>query len=91
VIELIAAVAGGLITVSGIAAGSAIRKSGESRDVIVKLSAGFENVGREIQALRQDMKDDRHEIYGRLSNIEQRISSLEAFNKSGCYDKLDPK
>ena len=86
-IELIAAVAGGLITVSGIAAGSAIRKSGESRDVIVKLSAGFENIGREIQALRQDMKEDRHEVYGRLSNIEQRISSLEAFNTSGCFKK----
>lgn len=88
-IELIAAVAGGFITVSGIAAGSAIRKNGESRDVIVKLSAGFENIGREIQALRQDMKEDRHEIYSRLSNIEQRISSLEAINKSACFGRID--
>lgn len=88
-IELIAAVAGGLITVSGIAAGSMIRKTGESRDVIIKLSSGFENVGREIQALRQDMKEDRHEIYSRLGNIEQRISSLEAINRSACFGTLD--
>ena len=81
-IELVAACAGALITVSGIAAGSSFRKTNESREVIVKLSMGVEHIGQELQALREDMKEDRHEIFSRLGKIEQRISSLEAVQKS---------
>jgi len=67
--------------VGGMAAGSFIKKSGDSRDVMTKLSLGIEHIGQELQALREDMKEDRHEIFGRLGNIEQRISSLEATRK----------
>ncbi len=81
-IELVAACAGALITVSGLAAGSAFRRSNDSRDVIAKLSIGVEHIGQELQALREDMKEDRHEIFGRLGKIEQRISSLEAVQKT---------
>lgn len=77
-LELIAAIAGGLIGLGGIAAGSIIKRSGDGRDAIVKLSMGIEHIGSELQALRQDMKEDRHEIYGRLGTAEQRISALEA-------------
>ncbi len=80
-VELVAAIAGGIITVSGFAAGAVIRRGNESRDVIVKLTVGFENIGREIQALRQDMKEDRLEIYGRLRVIEERVSHLENYEK----------
>jgi len=48
---------------------------------MTKLSLGIEHIGQELQALREDMKEDRHEIFGRLGNIEQRISSLEATRK----------
>jgi len=78
VIELVAAIAGGMIGLAGLAAGSVIKRSGDGRDAIVKLSMGIEHIGSELQALRQDMKEDRHEIYGRLGTAEQRISALEA-------------
>ncbi len=81
-IELVAACAGALVTVCGVTVGSAFRRSGESRDVIVKLSMGVEHIGSELQALREDMKEDRHEIFSRLGKIEQRISSIEAVQKS---------
>ncbi|MFZ9315660.1 MAG: hypothetical protein ACO24P_00245 [Candidatus Nanopelagicaceae bacterium] len=77
-IELVAAIAGGLIGLGGIAAGSLIKRSGDGRDAIVKLSMGIEHIGTELQALRQDMKEDRHEIYGRLNSVEQRITAIEA-------------
>lgn len=77
-IELLAAVAGAVIGLAGIAAGSAIKRNGDGREVITKLSMGIEHIGSELQALRADMKEDRHEIYGRLGNAEQRISKLEA-------------
>ena len=77
-IELVGAIAGAMIGVTGLAAGSMIKRSGEGRDAIIKLTVGIEHIGKELQALREDMREDRHEIYGRLSEIEQRLSSLEA-------------
>jgi len=81
VVELVAACAGALVTVCGVTAGSAFRRSNEGREVIVKLSVGVEHIGQELQALREDMKEDRHEIFTRLGQIEQRISSLEGYEK----------
>ena len=81
-IELVAGIAGAVIGLAGIAAGSVIKKAGDGREAIVKLSMGIEHIGLELQALRQDMKEDRHEIYGRLNTAEQRISALEAAKHS---------
>jgi len=78
VIELVAAVAGAVIGLGGIAAGAGLKRAGESREAIVKLTMGIEHIGTELAAIRADMKEDRHEIYGRLGNAEQRISVLEA-------------
>lgn len=76
--ELLAAIAGAVIGLAGLAAGSVIKRSGDGREIITKLSMGIEHIGSELQALREDMKEDRHEIYGRLGSAEQRISKLEA-------------
>lgn len=81
-IELVAGIAGAVIGLAGIAAGSVIKRAGDGREAIVKLSMGIEHIGLELQALRQDMKEDRHEIYGRLNTAEQRISALEATKKA---------
>lgn len=79
--EVIAALVGAFISIGGIAAGSVLKRSNDSREVIVKLSMGVEQIGHELQAMREDMKEDRHEIFSRLGSIEQRISSLEAVQK----------
>lgn len=77
-VEVVAAVIGAMIGVAGMTAGNMIRKSGQSRDVITKLSMGIEHIGCQLQAMREDMKEDRHEVFSRLSTAEQRISALEA-------------
>ena len=76
--ELIAAIVGTMIGVAGMGIGSILKRENADREAIVKLSMGVEHIGRELQAMREDMKEDRHEIYGRLGSIEQRISKLEA-------------
>ena len=80
--EVIAAIAGAIIGIAGMSASRMIRRSGENRDVITKLSVGVEHIGQELTALRNDMKEDRHEIFGRLNNAEQRISALEAVKRN---------
>ena len=76
--ELIAAIVGTMVGVAGMGLGSVIKRENDGREAIVKLSMGVEQIGKELQAMREDMKEDRHEIYGRLGSIEQRISKLEA-------------
>ena len=78
--ELIAALVGATMGIAGMGIGSVLKKGNADREAIVKLSMGIEHIGRELQAMRVDMKEDRQEIFGRLGNIEQRISSLEARN-----------
>ena len=80
-IELVAAIAGSIIGISGIAAGSMIRKSGSTNEAIITLSIGVKHISEELKALRADMKEDRHEIYGRLGNAEQRLLALETIQK----------
>ena len=77
-VEVLAGVVGAVIGIAGMSAGSMIRRAGQSRDAITKLSLGIEHIGSELSHLRQDMKEDRHEIFGRLGEAEQRISALEA-------------
>jgi hypothetical protein len=45
---------------------------------IAKLSAGVEHIATELTAIREDMRTDRRELFGRLGTAEQRIARLEA-------------
>lgn len=45
---------------------------------IAKLSAGVEHIAAELTAIREDMRTDRRELFGRLGTAEQRIARLEA-------------
>lgn len=58
---------------------SALSKKDENANIaIVKLSAGVEHIAAELTAIREDMRTDRRELFGRLSTAEQRIAKLEA-------------
>ena len=49
---------------------------------IVKLGAGVEHIASELTAIREDMRTDRRELFGRLGTAEQRIAKLEAHRES---------
>jgi len=81
VIEILAAVTGAMVGVAGIGATQLIRKNGDNREVIAKLTVGVDHIGQELTALRADMKMDRQEMYSRLNECEQRLSVIESQKK----------
>ena len=45
---------------------------------IIKLTSGVEHIANELTAIREDMRTDRRELFGRISGVEQRVARLEA-------------
>lgn len=45
---------------------------------IIKLTSGVEHIASELTAIREDMRTDRRELFGRISGVEQRVAKLEA-------------
>jgi len=44
----------------------------------VRLTSAVEHIAGEVSLLRTEIKEDRQELYPRLSAIEQRLAKLEA-------------
>lgn len=76
-IELIAAAAGGIIAIAGQGVLNRLGRSDEARDAVIRLTSAVEHIATQIEALHNDMKEDRKEIYGRLGSIELRVTKLE--------------
>jgi len=77
-IEVIAAVAGASITVAAARATGLLDRNNEARDAIIRLTSSLEHIAQRLDDLHADMKEDRKEYFSRLSNVEQRVSKLEA-------------
>ena len=77
-IEVLAAVVGGAITWAAMGSMGFSRRNDEAREAVIRLTAGVENIGKQLQILHTDIKDERKETFGRLNNVEQRVSKLEA-------------
>jgi hypothetical protein len=82
VVEVIAAVAGAFVGVTGTGAvmswANSSSRNTQSRETVIRLTVAVENIAEKLDQLHQDMKTDRVEIYTRLNNCETRITSLEA-------------
>ena len=50
----------------------------EMRDSALRLTIAVETVGERLSELHADFKADRVEIFGRLRDIENKVSSIEA-------------
>jgi len=77
-IEVIAAIAGASISVAAMGAMGFSRRSDEARDAVIRLTSAVEHIAAQLDVLHGDMKEDRKETFSRLSNVEQRVSKLEA-------------
>jgi predicted nucleic acid-binding Zn-ribbon protein len=77
-IEMMAAVIGAVIGIGASGIGSFIRRDDEASKAVVRLTAAVEHIAGEVSLLRQEIKDDRQELYPRLNAIEQRLAKLEA-------------
>lgn len=83
-IEIYAAMVGASIGIAGMSVSGFSRRTGESREAVVRLTAGVESIATKLEDLHQDMKAekvqatmDRREIYERLNDHGNRITVLE--------------
>jgi hypothetical protein len=77
-VEVVAAIAGASISVAAMGAMGFSRKSDEARDAVIRLTSAVEHIATQLEVLHTDIKEDRKEMFQRLSLTEQRISKLEA-------------
>lgn len=83
-IEIYAAIIGAALGIAGMNVSGFTRRTSESREAVIRLTAGVESIATKLEDLHQDMKDeklqataDRREIYERLNDHGSRISVLE--------------
>ena len=83
-IEIYAAILGASIGIAGMSVSGFSRRTNESREAVIRLTAGVESIATKLEDLHQDMKAekvqanaDRREIYERLNDHGNRITVLE--------------
>lgn len=83
-IEIYAAILGASIGIAGMSVSGFSRRTSESREAVIRLSAGLESIATKLEDLHQDMKAekvqanmDRKEIYERLNQHGNRLTVLE--------------
>ena len=76
-IEIYAAIIGASIGIAGMTASGFGRRTTESREAVIRLTAAVESIAGKLEELHQDMKADRKEIYTRLNEHGNRITLLE--------------
>lgn len=79
-VEILAAVTGASISVAAMTWTGSMKRNTEGREAVIRLTAAVEHVAGRLEALHVDFKSDRHEIFGRLNGIEQRLAKFEATN-----------
>ncbi len=77
-IEIYAAVLGASIGIAGMSVSGFTRRTSESREAVIRLTAAVESIAGKLEELHQDMKADRKEIYTKLNEHGNRITLLES-------------
>lgn len=76
-VEVFAAVIGAVVGIGASGVGTFMRKDEEASKAVIRLTAAVEHIAGEVSLLRQEIKDDRQELFPRLNSIEQRLAVLE--------------
>jgi hypothetical protein len=77
-IEVIAAVVGASISIGAMGAIGIGKRNDEARDAVIRLTLAVEHIATQLDVMHVDIKESQKETYGRLNNVEQRVSKLEA-------------
>jgi hypothetical protein len=78
VIELIAAAVGATIGVIASGLGGFMRRDTEAAMSVVRLTAAVEHIAEQVSLMREEIKQDRQELYPRINQIEHRLTKLES-------------
>lgn len=76
-IEIYAAILGASIGIAGMSVSGFTKRTSESREAVIRLTAAVESIAGKLEELHQDMKADRREVYTRLNQHGERITVLE--------------
>lgn len=76
-IEIYAAILGASIGIAGMSVSGFTKRTSESREAVIRLTAAVESIAGKLEELHLDMKADRKEIYTRLNAHGERITVLE--------------
>tara|TARA_R110002020_G_scaffold108792_10_gene251942 strand:- start:923 stop:1234 length:312 start_codon:yes stop_codon:yes gene_type:complete len=87
VIEVFAAIIGASVGVAGLSASGFSKRNNESREAVIRLTAGVESIASKLDELHLDMKEDRRQMYSRLNDHDIRIAQLEG--RLGKYHKVE--
>ena len=86
-IEIYAAILGASIGIAGMSVSGFSRRTSESREAVIRLSASLESIATKLEDLHQDLKAektqataDRREIYERLNDHGNRLVIIENTN-----------
>jgi hypothetical protein len=55
-----------------------MRRDTEAAISVVRLTAAVEHIASEVSLMREEIKQDRQELYPRINQIENRLTKLEA-------------
>ena len=76
-IELIAACAGALISAAAVIGFNASKRNLEGSIAITKLTSSVEHIAETLQTIHADVRANNRELFGRLNQVENRVSKLE--------------
>ena len=76
-IEILAAAAGALVSAAAMVSIGANKSNQEARIAITKLTSSVEHIAETLQIIHVDMRETNRELFGRLNQVENRVSKLE--------------
>jgi hypothetical protein len=77
-IELIAAAVGASIGIVASGIGGFLRRDRSEAIAVVRLTAAVEHIAEQVSLMREEIKQDRQELFPRINQIEQRLTKLES-------------
>lgn len=77
-IEILAAAAGALVSAAAMVSIGANKSNQEARIAITKLTSSVEHIAETLQIIHVDMRETNRELFGRLNQVENRVTKLEA-------------
>jgi hypothetical protein len=78
VVEVLAALAGAALTIGSMGAGSAFARSRKASESVTRLTVAVENIVKRLDEIHLDIKNDRQLTFSSLSELDRRITKLEA-------------
>lgn len=90
-IEVFAAIAGAALSVGAMAFGGSLKRSNESREAVLRMTLGLEQISSKLEQLHIDFRTDRKELFGRITSLESKVAKLEVGLPADWHEGMDER